>query len=162
MLYYVLLYENVRLSHMKAILMSGRKVIRHSHDILSELPIKFLLQIAERDQDRFGGIYPQVLRLCSTHFPHLCMVQDSLMSDSLDASEDSLQLLKPMSSRPVNVAQVKEALSNLTKCPAKLILVMQRLLQMPGPNVWRFSELLVSHVKELMMPDTPLLVRGML
>ena len=56
-------------------LVSGRKVIRHSHDILSELPIKFLLQTAERDQDRFGGLYPQLLRLCSTHFPHLCMVQ---------------------------------------------------------------------------------------
>ena len=56
-------------------LVSGRKVIRHSHDILSELPIKFLLQTAERDQDRFGGLYPQLLRLCSTHFPHLCMLQ---------------------------------------------------------------------------------------
>ena len=90
MLYYVLLYENVRLAHMKSILVSGRKVIRHSHDILSELPIKFLLQTAERDQDRFGGLYPQLLRLCSTHFPHLCMVQDTLMSDSLDVSEDSI------------------------------------------------------------------------
>ena len=90
MLYYVLLYENVRLSHMKSILVSGRKVIRHSHDILSELPIKFLLQTAERDQDRFGGLYPQLLRLCSTHFPHLCMVQDTLMSDSLEVSEDRI------------------------------------------------------------------------
>ena len=71
-------------------LVSGRKVIRHSHDILSELPIKFLLQTAERDQDRFGGLYPQLLRLCSTHFPHLCMVQDTLVSDSLDVSEDSI------------------------------------------------------------------------
>ena len=41
-------------------------------------------------QERFGGLYPQLLRLCSTHFPHLCMVHDTLMSDSLDASEDSI------------------------------------------------------------------------
>ena len=63
MLYYVLLYESVRLTHMKSILVSpGRKVIRYSHDLLSELPIKFLLATAERDQERFGGIYPQLLR----------------------------------------------------------------------------------------------------
>ena len=51
MLYYVLLYESVRLANMKSILVSpGRKVIRYSHDLLSELPIKFLLATAERDQ----------------------------------------------------------------------------------------------------------------
>ena len=162
MLYYVLYYESVRLSHMKSILMSGRKVVRYSHDLLSELPIKFLLQTAERDQERFGGIYPQLLRLCSTHFPHLCMVQDTLMSDSLDSSEDSIESCfasQRLSTRGVTIAQVKEALSNQKSCPAKLILVMKRLLQMPAPDVWQFSDLLVSHVKQFMEPESPQLVR---
>ena len=105
LLYYVLTYESVRLSHMKSILVSpGRKVNRYSHDLLAELPIKFLLQTAERDQERFGGIYPQLLRLCSTHFPHLCMVQDTLMSDTLDNLEDGSLLKK--SAGPVTSAQV--------------------------------------------------------
>ena len=161
MLYYVLTYESVRLSHMKSILMSGRKVVRYSHDLLSELPIKFLLQTAERDQDRFGGIYPQLLRLCSTHFPHLCMVQDTLMSDSLDLSEDNIESIsgQKLSTRAVSTAQVKEALSNQESCPAKLILVMKRLLQMPAPDVWQFSDLLISHIKQIMDPKTPQLVR---
>ena len=34
-----------------------------------------------------------------------------------------------------------------------------RLLLMPAPDVWQFSDLLVSHVKEFMEPSTPQLVR---
>ena len=162
MLYYVLLYENVRLLHMRSILMSGRKVIRYSHDLLSELPIKFLLQTAERDQERFGGLYPQLLRLCSTHFPHLCMVQDTLMSNSLDVSEDSIEDYSFRNTKfgPVTHAHVKEALNSLHSCPAQLILVSKRLLVMPAPDVWQFSELLVSQIKQIMHPNTPQLVNN--
>ena len=134
MLYYVLLYESVRLTQMKSILVSpGRKVIRYSHDLLSELPIKFLLATAERDQERFGGLYPQLLRLCSTHFPHLCMVQDTLMSDNLDATEDSLESFNRKmcyGQNHVTIAHVKEALTNIRGCPAQLILVMKRLVML--------------------------------
>ncbi len=159
MLYYVLMYENVRLNYMKSILMSpGRKVVRYSHDLLSELPIKFLLQTAERDQERFGGIYPQLLRLCSTHFPHLCMVQDTLTSDILDVSEDSL--IRPRSGQlRISVAHVKEALLALNHCPAQLILIMRRLLSLPASDVWQFSDLIVSHIKDFMSPNAPQLLR---
>ena len=158
MLYYVLTYEAVRLSSMKTILVSGRKVPRHSHDILSDLPIKFLLQTAERNQTWFGGLYPQLLKLASTHFPHLCMVQDNLNED-FEASELEAKN-GPGVVEVVKTAAVKEALSNLNSCPAKLILVMQKMLKMPAPDVWQFSELLVRQIKELMRPEVPQLVRG--
>ena len=35
MLYYILLYEHVRLTHMRAILSSQRKVVRYSKELLS-------------------------------------------------------------------------------------------------------------------------------
>ena len=45
------------------------------------------MQTAERDQERFGGIFPQLLRLCSSHFPHLCLVQDWLSNDDVKLRE---------------------------------------------------------------------------
>ena len=82
MLYYILLYEHVRLTHMRAILSSQRKVVRYSKELLSNLPIKFLLQTCERDQLSFGVIFPQLLKLCSTEYPHLCLVQDWLEDEA--------------------------------------------------------------------------------
>merc|ERR1719277_2755858 len=132
MLYYVLLYESVRLSNMKSILVSpGRKVIRYSHDLLSELPIKFLLQTAERDQERFGGIFPQLLRLCSSHFPHLCLVQDWLSNDDVKLREyENVDLtiihVPVVTSRSgvgespfVTESSVKEALLSIKSCSSK-------------------------------------------
>ena len=58
----------------------------------------------------------------------------------------------------VPLATVKEALNHFNTCPAQLILVMQKLLRMPAPDVWQFSELLVSQIKEFMRPDVPQLI----
>ncbi|QQP42110.1 Integrator complex subunit 2, partial [Caligus rogercresseyi] len=81
MLYYVLLYDSVRLSYMKSIVVSNRRVLRYSQKLLSALPLKFLLRTAENKEALFGGIFPQLLRLCSTHYPHLCSVNDWLEMD---------------------------------------------------------------------------------
>lgn len=51
------------------------------------------------------------------------------------------------------MATVKEALNHFNTCPAQLILVMKKLLRMPAPDVWQFSELLVSQIKEFMRPE---------
>ena len=58
------------------------------------------------------------------------MVQDTLMSDSLDASEDSIESFSRKISygqNHVSIAHVKEALTNMQGCPAQLVLVMKRL-----------------------------------
>ena len=166
MLYYILLYENVRLAHMKTILTSQRKVLCYSHELFADLPIKFLLQTAERDQDRFGGIFPQLLRLCSTHFPHLCLVQDWLASDdsrNLDHKGSQMMVDDAIisnstslsQSKEVTEAALKEALLNLKNCPPKLTLVLKKLLKMPPQDVWQFSELIISHITDLLDPNTP-------
>ena len=53
----------------------------------------------------------------------------------------------------IPLATVKEALNHFNTCPAQLILVMKKLLRMPAPDVWQFSELLVSQIKEFMRPE---------
>ena len=143
---------------MKSILTNAmsRKILRYSHDLLAELPIKFLLQTAERDQERFGQIYPQLLKLCSTHFPHLCMVQDTLNSDILDVSEDKFCPKKP---DMISNSEVKEALAVFQICPANLVLLFKKLLNLPASEIWQFSDLIVSHIKHFMDPKTPQLIR---
>ena len=46
-----------------------------------ELPIKFLLRLAHRDQQNYAGLYASLLRLVANHFPHLCLVDDWLTEE---------------------------------------------------------------------------------
>ena len=166
MLYYILLYESVRLTHMKTILTSQRKVLRYSHELFADLPIKFLLQTAEKDQERFGGVFPQLLRLCSSHFPHLCLVQDWLSNDDAKNWDtvDSVKMLEDVDlasttnigeSKEITEACVKEALVDLKKCSPKLTLVFKKLMKMPPQDVWQYSELIVSHITDFLEINTP-------
>ena len=167
MLYYILLYESVRLTHMRTILNSQRKVVRYSHELFAELPIKFLLQTAERDQDKYGGIFPQLLRLCSTHFPHLCLVQDWLTDDdsrNFEHNSNEIMLLVDVDvastsnigdSKETTESTVKDAIVNLKECPAKLTLVFKKLIRMPPQDVWQFSELIIGHITDILESRTP-------
>lgn len=87
LLYYLLLYEDTRLSNMKTILLSDRKVKRYSPQFIAKIPIFYLLQKAQKDQEQFAGLFSPLLRLLTTHFPHLCLVQ-SWLADEEDADFD--------------------------------------------------------------------------
>ena len=154
---------------MRTILNSQRKVVRYSHELFAELPIKFLLQTAERDQERFGGIFPQLLRLCSTHFPHLCLVQDWLTNDVINIHHENKHMILGDvdvagalngETKDLTEATVKEALINLKKCSPKLTLVLKRLLRMAPQDVWQFSELLVGHITDILESSTPFQLQG--
>jgi hypothetical protein len=55
-LYYLLLYEDVRLANTHSYMQAGRKVKSYSTEFLSELPIKYLLQQAQKDQQSYAGL----------------------------------------------------------------------------------------------------------
>ena len=149
-------------------------VLRYSHELFADLPIKFLLQTAERDQERFGGIFPQLLRLCSTHFPHLCLVQDWLSNDDTMNLEDHAgghmmmddinfaSISSIGESKEITEATVKEALTNLKTCSPKLTLIFKKLIRMAPQDVWQYSELIVGHIADILEPSTPYQLQGML
>lgn len=56
LLYYLLLYEDVRLTNTHSYIQAGRKVKSYSTEFLSELPIKYLLQQAQKDQQSYAGL----------------------------------------------------------------------------------------------------------
>ena len=66
---------------MRNVSATNRTPHRYFADLLSKLPLKFLLSAAESQQDMFGGLFPSLLKLCTTHFPHLCLVEDWLRVD---------------------------------------------------------------------------------
>ena len=154
-LYYILLYESVRLNHMRNIISNNRKVIRYSHELFADLPIKFLLQTAEREQEKFGCVFPQLLRHCSTHFPHLCLVQDWLMSDDMLMAT----LAPPSPNDGLSESQIRDALHNLKKCPSKLTLVLKKLQAIPPQESWQHAEAIFRHLKEILDPATPLQIQ---
>ena len=156
-LYYVLLYEQVRLSHTRTILATQRKVLRYSRALLAEMPIKYLLKSAERDQHRFGGIFPQLLKLCSSQYPHLCLVQDWLENE---AKSKDYAISDTKIKRSVQMAEITEALSVMKECPSKVMMTMEKILTLPAVELWKYSSLLLRHMDSIIDPSTPRQVMG--
>lgn len=78
LLYYLVLYEDVRLANAHAHAQAGVSPRSYSTEFLAKLPIKHLLQQAQRDQHSYAGLFSPLLRLLATHFPHLSLVDDWL------------------------------------------------------------------------------------
>lgn len=57
LLYYLLLYEDCRLNNAHTLASSGRKIKRYTSEFMSELPIKYLLHHAQKDQSSYSGEY---------------------------------------------------------------------------------------------------------
>ena len=71
-LYYVLLYEDYRIINLKSLIQSGKKFKSYSGKIFSQIPVKFLLQEAQKGQHKCGGTkmeeYSLFSLLCSIMF----------------------------------------------------------------------------------------------
>ncbi|RWS15481.1 Integrator complex subunit 2-like protein [Dinothrombium tinctorium] len=149
LLYYVLLYEDVRLSNMKAIVSNERKVLRYSADILSKIPVFHLMQEARRDEQNFGVLFPSLLRLISTHYPQLCLVQDWLKVENKEKMKSD--------TRPFSIEKEKQRLENAFKIvdsePQFLIKVFDRLLTLPSNRLWRLASTFVSNLP-ILLPET--------
>lgn len=51
--------------------------------LLSQLPIKHLLEQARSRRREFRGLYAPLLQLINTHLPHLCLVDDWLRQEEV-------------------------------------------------------------------------------
>lgn len=56
LLYYLLLYEDCRLNNAHLLASSGKKIKQYTSEFMSELPIKYLLHHAQKDQSSYSGI----------------------------------------------------------------------------------------------------------
>lgn len=161
LLYYLLLYEDLRLSSMSSILSGGRKVKSYSTEFMSELPIKYLLQQAQKNQQDFSGLFSPLLRLLITHFPHLSLVDDWIEDEAITTK--SLQTRRLAAGQPsataIQTLHVIEAFEEIDTCPSKAIKLMRALLKMSATDIWPLAELLIQYFKKILGETVPRLIQ---
>ncbi|XP_075220865.1 integrator complex subunit 2 isoform X2 [Lycorma delicatula] len=152
LLYYVLHYEDVRLSNMQAYIKAGRdKIKSYGTEFLSELPIKYLLQQAQRDQQSYAGLFSPLLRLLATHFPHLSLVDD-WMSEDVATLNNTQQQKRDQKNSIVGLAtglteaEIDDGLSKMATCPLHTERLLNRMLSTPPTKLWPYAHTIIKHI----------------
>lgn len=151
-LYYLLYYEDVRLTHMATLVQVNRRVKSYSIEFLSELPIKYLLQQAQKNQNDYSGLFSSLLKLLVTHFPHLSLVEDWL-------EEESIPDFVPSGKRDISEAALTEAFKDLETNPSKLTKLLKTMLQRSPADLWPLAKVFVQHIKLTLADSVPRLVQ---
>lgn len=146
LLYYLLLYEDTRLS--KAIV--ERK--RYSAEFLAQIPIFYLLQRAQKDQQQFAGLFAPLLRLLATHYPHLCLVQSWLTDeDDIDLTLRNCRVqLTGWPPEGFNKLSLDQAFSRVESCPFQLLSHLNHLLSLPVQKLWPYASQFVGYLPRLL------------
>ncbi|GAB6030189.1 Integrator complex subunit 2 [Chamberlinius hualienensis] len=154
LLYYVMLYEDIRLSNMRVIVTSNRKIKMYSKSFLAQIPIKYLLQQAQKEQQNYAGLFSQLFRLLVTHYPHFCLVEDWLYDDAQNQrlAEDVPTFYRP---RTYTTKTVKDAFKTIQSCSAESVLVLNYLLSLSPSKLWPFADCIVSEFPNLLEDSVP-------
>jgi integrator complex subunit 2 len=152
-LYYLLLYEDMRLSNMLTILQAGRQVKSYSNEFLSELPIKYLLQHAQKNQNNFEPLFSPLLRLFITHFPHLSLVDDWIEVDDIAESSTKKQRKR------VSEMNVIEAFEEIQICPSKTIRLLKVMLTKSAIDLWPLANIFIRYFKKILDDSVPRLIQ---
>ncbi|KAF6206701.1 hypothetical protein GE061_017937 [Apolygus lucorum] len=154
MLYYLLHYEDVRLSTAATNLLTRNKMKAYSQEYLSELPIKYLLQQAQKDQASYSGIFSSLLRLLATHFPHLCLVDDWMERQS-----HSIGMLYNVGTKrgdlELNAENISHGLSLMTTRPSHTGRLLGNMLETPPAHLWKFAPIIIKHFRKALEPTVP-------
>ncbi|XP_053695258.1 integrator complex subunit 2 isoform X2 [Sabethes cyaneus] len=151
LLYYLLLYEDVRLSNMVNIVTSGRQVKAYSAEFMSELPIKYLLQQAQKNQQEYSVLFSPLLRLIVTHFPHLSLVDDWIDEENISS--------EPSSNATISECNVVEALQQINSNPGKTIKCLKLMLKKSPKELWPIAETFIRYFKKIVCSNLPRLMQ---
>ncbi|XP_063992438.1 integrator complex subunit 2 isoform X2 [Diachasmimorpha longicaudata] len=150
-LYYLLLYEDVRLSNMHNFISQGRKVKSYSTEFLSELPIKYLLQQVQRDQASYAGLFSPLLRLLATHFPHLSLVDDWLDDEMINIESPAANYENVV----INDVSIIEAFGHIKSCPSRTGRLLRQLMSMKPTDIWPHAETFIHYFKVILDEKVP-------
>lgn len=113
---------------------------------MSELPIKYLLNHAQKDQSSYSALFGPLLKLLATHFPHLTLVEDWMDDMSIKPSKKNVY---------VSEYTVSEAFGNIETNPAKCAKVMQQLLLKEAIDIWPFAEIFTQFARNFLGKEVP-------
>lgn len=148
LLYYLLLYEDTRLSNTANNITNGRKVKSYSAEFLAELPIKYLLLKAEKGQAQYACLFAPLLKLATIHFPHLSLVDDWFQNNNFVSRKITKHI-------QVTENSIKEAFASLENNPYALIKVLQKMLLQDPTDIWTFAEVFIKHIKSILPHNIP-------
>ncbi|XP_058467120.1 integrator complex subunit 2 isoform X2 [Malaya genurostris] len=151
LLYYLLLYEDVRLNNMSNIIASGRQIESYSNEFMCELPIKYLLQQAQKNQQEYSVLFSPLLRLLITHFPHLSLVDDWIDEEGL--------AMEHISSGFLNKFNVIEAFEEIDRNPGKIIKYLKVMMKMSPTDLWALADILIQYFKTILSSSVPRLAQ---
>lgn len=152
LLYYLLLYEDGRLNNAHHLAVSGRKIKIYTPEFMSELPIKYLLHHAQKDQMSYSTIFGPLLKLLATHFPHLTLVEDWL---------DDMAMKTDNNGTFISEYAVVEAFENIDNNPTACAKTLQVLLRKPAIDIWPFAEIFTQYVKKILGRNVPRFIQDL-
>lgn len=122
--------------------------------LLSQLPIKHLLEQARSRRREFRGLYAPLLQLINTHLPHLCLVDDWLRQEEVFTAPH-LSAASPLLHVQCSPPHLKEALDLLPDNPCSALLLLKRLLQLEPSALIPHMDVLVQALPSLLEPGVP-------
>lgn len=152
-LYYLLFYEDIRLNNMAALAPVSRKLKSYSIEFLSELPIKHLLQQAQKNQNDYSGLFSSLLKLVVTHFPHLSLVDDWIEEEQL------VEAAANAAANSITEALMKEAFEEIDTNPGKLTKLLRTMLTKSPPLLWPLASTFIGHFRRILSDTVPRLVQ---
>lgn len=154
-LYYIVLYEDIRLSHASTNVITGRKLKAYTYDFFSDLPIKYLLQKAQKYQHEYVGLFHPLLRLLISNFPHISMVDDWIEKTNLVFLSTSTWLIGV----EIKEQHLVDAFDELEVNPSKIMKILRIMLKRPPIELWQFATIFVKNLNKMFENNCPRLIR---
>lgn len=171
-LYYILLYEEQLLKKIP----DGcdrSKLVRYSPDFLMEIPVFYLLQRVRNDQNSYGVIFPELIKLVTSQFPQLCSIQHWMSLEHNDETNAIMSTINMKTSinkkldlnlrlaTKINNRSTKEATQNihqqLLECfrmetfdISQLTRILNQILQFDRENIWPFARPFIDNLPRLL------------
>ncbi|KAH9503168.1 Integrator complex subunit 2 [Bulinus truncatus] len=155
-LYYLLLYEDLYQTHKK--LIDVTKLSLYSDTVMSQIPISYLVQEALKQHNNCQNLFPPMIRLLNTHFPHLCLVEDWLDSHVglMTKDQQSAKRKHTGASTFIRPEKIREALSAVHVRPSQAIKLLEELISCGETTVLRMcQDAIVSGLASLLQEGTP-------
>ncbi|XP_068239156.1 integrator complex subunit 2 isoform X2 [Palaemon carinicauda] len=151
LLYYLLLYEDVRLNNTHQLITNNRRIHSYSPHLFAQLPIRYLLSHAQREQRLYAGLFSSLVKLLVSHYPQLCLVEDWLYQSS--SADSHLGILPPKVQ--LDAQSVTKAMEDAADKPGRLLVVLDSLRCMPPYHLWPLAAPLTASIKCLLQPGVP-------
>lgn len=174
LLYYLVLYENVRVKKGHELPATERcKLTKYSQDFMMEIPVFYLLQLVRDNQNSFGAILPDLLKLVTSQYPQLCSIQhwlniDSYVGDSSETTDyvnikkitsnatSSMQLVKVKTELDSQktyksnlMKQLGTALQQIEDDQITLAKTLFLIASLPKEEIWPYVALFIESLTKL-------------